>query len=179
MKIKLNKRIKLIIYLTIIFLIIGILLPSIMNKSLIKSRVDNYISNLIENKVSKNKILLRTSSNNLVENSLISFMPLPINILVFIIKIISIGSSITSILITYKLKGILYLPIIIPNLLSLIILSISLYYSITYFLIRKRNINKKKLIKEYLFIYLITTLLLVIVSIIETYLSLYYFPLFR
>ena len=179
MKIKLNKRIKLIIYIVITFLIIGILIPSLMNKTIIKSRVDNYISSLIYNKISKNTLLLRTSRNNLVENSLISFMPLPINILIYIIKIISIGSSITSIIITYKLKGLLYLPIIIPNLLSVLILSVSLYYAITYLLIRKRKINKKKLKKEYLLIYLITNILLVLISIIETYLSIYYFPLFR
>ena len=184
MKLIQNKRIKFILIITIICIIIGLLIPSLMNKSLIKSRVENYILSLINNKIQKNSYLLRTSRNNLVENTTISFMPIihliPISILIYIIKTISIGSTITYILIKYKIKGLLYIPpIIIPNILSLIILSVSLYYAITYTLVRKRKINKKKLLKDYLIIYIITSILQLIISYIETYITINYFPLFK
>ena len=181
---KLNKRIKLILILSIISIIIGILLPAFINKDLIKSRVEAYIPLLITNKVKRNTLLLRTSSNNLIENNLICFMPLlhliPISILIYNIKSITIGSTISSILITYKFKGILYIiPLLIPNILSILTLSVSLYYAITYTIVRKRKLNKKKLLKKYLIIVLITNFIEILISILETYISLYYFPIFR
>ncbi|MDO4996671.1 MAG: hypothetical protein Q4E69_05785, partial [Bacilli bacterium] len=105
-------------------------------------------------------------------------IPFPITILLFIIKPFSLGVSISSILYIYKIKGLLYLPIILPSIINLILISILFYYSITYIIVRLRYKNKtsrRKLLFGYIKIILIILVLNIVVSYIESYLSYYLF----
>ena len=185
-RIKLNKRILLIIFISIIILILGILYPSVTNKILIKEKVSNYIESLINNKIALKELIISNINNNVIENiimyiSTILVLSIPISIIIYLIKVFSLGVSISSIIYIYKIKGLLYSLIInIPILLNIIVLAISLYYSITYFIIRirfKNKVSKKKLLKGYLKVLIITTIAQILISILDSYITINIFKL--
>lgn len=184
---KLNRRQILIVVLTIISLIIGFLYPSLVNKSIISAKLTNYIEALSNTKFAVNSLIKTNILNNLIENTALylftyTLVFFPITILIFLLKSFTIGASITSILYIYKLKGLLYLPvIIIPSILSFIVILVSFYYALSYFILKvkyKRKFSKKRLIKSYLKVLLITSTLQILISFIDSYLSFYFFKLF-
>lgn len=179
-KIKINKRVLFILIITIICIILGILYPSVTNKVLIKEKVSNYIEALLNNRLSIKELIVSNINNNIIENIImyittIFLILFPISIIIYLIKVFSLGVSISSIIYIYKLKGLLYTIIInIPVLLNIIVLGLSLYYSITYIIIRiryKNKISKKKLLKGYLKILIVTTVLQILISLIDSYLT--------
>lgn len=183
-KIKLNKRVIFILIINVLLLIIGLLYPSIINKSIISTKLTTYIEGLLNSKYSINSLMSTNILNNIFENSFIylfSFLLIsfPIVLIIYFIKIFSIGVSISSIIYIYKFKGILYsFIILLPSILSLFILSISFYYSISYFIIMiryRKNISKKRLLKGYLKVFIITTILDIIIGVFDSYLSFYLF----
>lgn len=184
---KLNRRQILIVVLTIISLIIGFLYPSLVNKSIISAKLTNYIEALSNTKFAVDSLIKTNILNNLIENTALylftyTLVFFPITILIFLLKSFTIGASITSILYIYKLKGLLYLPvIIIPSILSFIVILVSFYYALSYFILKvkyKRKFSKKRLIKSYLKVLLITSTLQILISFIDSYLSFYFFKLF-
>lgn len=184
---KLNRRQIFIIVLTIISLIIGLLYPSLINKSVISVKLTNYIEALSNTKFTIESLIKTNILNNLIENTALYFCTytlilFPITMLLFLLKAFTIGASITSIIYIYKLKGLLYLPVIvIPSVLSFIVLLISFYYALSYFILKvkyKRKFSKKRLIKSYLKVLLITSSIQILISFIDSYLSYYFFKLF-
>ena len=187
-KIKLNKRIILLIGLNILLIILGLLYPSIIDKSILTSKVTTYISNLIKSNYKINDLIRVNIINNSLENIIIYIFTIPlitfpISLLIYIIKSFSLGVQISSLIYIYKFKGIIYnLILLIPSILNLIVLSISIYYSISYFIILikyKKKINKKHLLKGYIKVLLITLFIQILISIIDSYLSYYLFKFLK
>lgn len=95
---------------------------------------------------------------------------------ILIFKGISIGFSISTIIYTFKIKGILYsLILMFPNILKCILFILLSYYSISFsykcYNAFKDNssINIRKFILNYFYIYLILLFILIIICLIETY----------
>ena len=187
-KLKLKKRILLIIVLNLLFLVIGLLYPSLINKSVISTHLTTYIENLSNNQFTLDSLIRTNLLNNTLENILMYVFTyftftFPITLLIYISKIFILGVSISSIIYIYKLKGLLYLFItLFPSLLNLIVLTISFYYSLSYFIIRvkyKNKVPKKRLLKSYLKVFIITLLLQIAISFLDGYLSFYFFKIFK
>ena len=186
-KIKLSKRLMLIILLNFIFLIIGLLYPSIIDKSIISAKLTTYIDNLVHSNYTLDSLIKTNASNNLLENTFLYLFTyftftFPLALFIYILKIFILGVSISSIIYIYKFKGLLYLFItVFPSILNLIVLSVSFYYSLSYFIIRvkyKNKVPKKRLLKSYLKIFIITSILEIIITFLDSYLSFYFFKLF-
>ncbi len=183
-KARLSKRLTFIIILNIVFLIAGLLYPSVIDKSIISTKLTTYIDSLSHSSISINSLLNTNIINNSLENIAIYLFTyfiftFPLTLITYLLKIFTLGVSISSIIYVYKLKGILYLFItVFPSILNLIILSISFYYSLSYFIIRviyKKKIPKKKLLKSYLKIFFITSILQILIAVLDSYLSFYFF----
>lgn len=187
--IKLNKRIKFLISIIILFLIIGLLYTAIVPKELIHTKVSNYLNQLIHHKLEIESLIKSNLKNNLIENTIIylltSIYLFPISLLILIGKSFTLGLSITSIIYFYSYKSIIIIiPFLITSTLNLFLISISTYYSLSYFLIKIKNKNKnkslkKRLRKAYLKVFLITSILQILLSILQSYLFYYYFPIFH
>ncbi len=182
---KANKRQKIIIGITILFFLLGLLYTAIIPKELINEKLNTYITNLTEKKTPVESLIQRNFKNNVIENTSIYLLTMiylfPINILIYGIKIGSIGISITSLISQYHFKSFLYfLPVILPSILNAFLLAISMYYSMSYFIIKikyRKQVSKKRLKTSYLKVFLITTILQIVISIFDSYLSFYYFPI--
>lgn len=187
LKEKLNKRIIIIFLIDFLLLIFGLLYPSLIDKAIVTDKVTTYIENLLNSKYLLNSLIKTNITNALFENTSIFIFTFliftfPITIIIYFIKVFSLGLTISSIIYIYKLKGIIYtLIIIFPIIFSLITMTIYFYYSLSYFLIiikyHKKNLTKR-LLKSYLKIFLITLIIQVILAIFDSYLSFYLFKLF-
>lgn len=186
-KIKLNKRIIIILVINISLIIFGLLYPSLINKNIVNNKVTTYIENLINNRYTIDSLIKTNLINNLLDNfSLFLFTLLiftfPVSLIIYLIKPFSLGLTFSSIIYIYKLKGVLYaLLIVFPTLLNLLVLTITFYYSISYFIIilkYRKKISRKRLLKGYLKVFLITTLSQIVISFFDSYLSYYLFKLF-
>ena len=183
-KLKINKRITFILILNILLFIIGLLYPSIINKEVISTKLTTYVEGLINSKYLINSLVKINLINNLVENTIlyiftILFLFFPIALIIYLLKSFSLGVSISSLIYVYKFKGILFsLIILLPTLINLLIITISFYYSLSYLIILiryRKTISKKRLTKSYFKVFLFTSLLQVILSFIDAYMSYYLF----
>ncbi len=183
-KIKFNKRLIIILLIFVITFVLGLLYPALINKGDISPQVTTYIDGLHNNKY----VLSLLIRNNLINNIflcscfyifsifIISFI---IVIILYLIKIFSLGVSISSLIYIYKFKGIIYsLIIAFPNIIELILLTILFYYSLSYVIIilkYKNKISRKRLMKKYFIVFLIILILQVIISFVEGYIDFYFF----
>lgn len=183
-KIKARKLFSIMTLITIISLISGILLISILskeNKDLVTNSVTSFFNAIKSNEINYNDILVKSLINNLVLNVIIwllgiSIIGIPIVIIVLALKSFVLSFTMTSIIYTYKMKGIISAIIyIIPHILNLFITYILIYYSISFslvlfgYLFQKKEVNRKVLVTRYLKILAISTIIFIVTSIIETY----------
>lgn len=183
-KIKARKILSIMTIITIISLILGTLFISILskdNKELITSNVIDFFSAIKSNNLNYNQILVKSLTNNLLLNIIIwllgiSIIGIPIVIILLFIKSFILSFTFTSIIYTYKYKGIISAIIyVIPHIINLLLSFVLIYYSITFskslfnYLFKKKECNRKELVNRYLKLLTISTFLFIISSIIETY----------
>ena len=183
-KIKTRKILSIMTIITIISLILGTLFISILskdNKELITSNVIDFFTAIKSNNLNYNQILVKSLTNNLLLNIIIwllgiSIIGIPIVIILLFIKSFILSFTFTSIIYTYKYKGIISAIIyVIPHIINLLLSFVLIYYSITFskslfnYLFKKKECNRKELVNRYLKLLTISTFLFIISSIIETY----------
>ena len=182
MKIINSKIFKILVVTLVIGFIIGIISFIFMDKSSLQSSIINYI-NLIKNdnyNYSNGLILsiiFNIKYSSIIWISGIIFFCSLVIPLIIIYRGISLSLTISTIIYTYKLKGVLYaliivFPTILNELIFLFLSSYSIHFSIKCFNTIKNNkdINLRSFIKNYFYIFLILSLLLIISSLIEIYL---------
>ena len=183
-KLKTKKVFIIIFIVTLLAFIIGILLVSIEskdNKELITTRLTTFFNNIKENKLNTQTLLYKSITNNLIINIIvwllgISIIGLPIVLIILGFKSLTIGFTISSILYTYKLNGLIKVIIyIIPNIINLFVLFVLTYYSINFslmlfnYLFRKKEYNKKLIVNRYLKLLILSLLISILTSVIETF----------
>lgn len=182
MKIINSKIFKILVVTLVIGFIIGIISFIFMDKSSLQSSIINYI-NLIKNDNYNysNGLILSIISNikysSIIWISGIIFFCSLVIPLIIIYRGISLSLTIFAIIYTYKLKGALYaLIIVFPTILNELIFLFLSYYSINFSIKcfntikNNKDINLRSFIKNYFYIFLILSLLLIISSLIEIYL---------
>lgn len=184
-KLRKRKLFYTMILFTILSFILGVLLLSILSvndKELVTNSVTNLFVAISDNKLKYSEILIRSLLTNNILNIIIwllgiSIIGIPIVIIILSIKSFIIGFTFTSIIYTYKFKGIIKALIyIIPHILNLFIIFILAYYSLNFsitifnLLFKKREINKKNLTSKYIKLLILSTASIVVTSLIETYL---------
>lgn len=182
MKIINSKIFKILVVTLVIGFIIGIISFIFMDKSSLQSSIINYI-NLIKNDNYNytNGLILSIISNikysSIIWISGIIFFCSLVIPLIIIYRGISLSLTISTIIYTYKLKGVLYaLIIVFPTILNEIIFIFLSYYSLSFSIKcfntikNNKDINLRSFIKNYFYIFLILSLLLIISSLIEIYL---------
>ncbi len=183
-KLKTKKVFIIIFIVTLLAFIIGILLVSIEskdNKELITTSLTTFFNNIKENKLNTQTLLYKSITNNLIINIIvwllgISIIGLPIVLIILSFKSLTIGFTISSILYTYKLNGLIKVIIyIIPNIINLFVLFVLTYYSINFslmlfnYLFRKKEYNKKLIVNRYLKLLILSLLISILTSVIETF----------
>ena len=192
--IKSRKLLSTITILTLIAAIFGILFISILskeNKELIINSITNFFSVIKNNQVNYSTTLFKSITNNLLLNLIIWLLGISIIGLPIVLIILSFDSFITSftftsILYTYKLKGILPAIIyIFPHLINILTIFILTYYSASFsltlfnFLFRKKECNRKIIITRYLKLLLLSIIISIISGLIETYLIPIFIKMFK
>lgn len=182
MKIINSKIFKLLVVSLVIGFIIGIISFIFIDKSELSRSIINYINLVKNNDFNHINGLITSIISNLKYSSIIwilgiiFFCSLLIP-LIIIYRGISLSLTICTIIYTYKLKGFLYaLIIVFPTILNEIILLLLSYYSINFSIKcfntikNNKDINLRLFIKNYFYIFIILSILLIISSIIEIYL---------
>ena len=189
-----TKKLLLILLITMInSFILGCLYVAILskeNQALVKESLDNFFTTVQSNKINYSKSLFRSLTNNMMINFFvwilgISIIGIPIIFITFIFKVFVCGFTFTSIIYHYGLKGVLLASIyILPHVFNLLLLFILTYYSLQFaimlcqYLFRKKEGNKQKVMKRYIKILTLTTLLFIVSSSIEVYLIPFILSLF-
>ena len=182
MKIINSKIFKILVVTLVIGFIIGIISFIFMDKSSLQSSIINYINLIKNDNYNYSNGLISSIISNIKYSSIIwisgiIFFCSLIIPLIIIYRGISLSLTISTIIYTYKLKGTLYaLIIVFPSMLNEIIFLFLSYYSINFSIKcyntikNNKDINLRLFIKNYFYIFLILSLLLIISSIIEIYL---------
>lgn len=183
-KIKTKKVFIVIFIITILAFIAGILLVSIeskSNKELITTSLETFFKEVKENKLNTASLLSKNITSNLIMNTIvwllgISIIGLPIVLLILGFKSLTFGFTISSILYTYKLNGLLKVIIyLFPNIINLFILFVLTYYSINFslmlfnYLFRKKEYNKRLIVNRYLKLLIIAIVISILTSVIEVF----------
>lgn len=183
------------VFMVILGIIFGSLFITILDKSdkeLVSTQITNFFTNI---KTNQNQDIVATLKNSLFTNigSVlaiwilgISIIGIPLIILFVFIKSFVFGFSIGGIISVYNIKGILlsigYLfPHQIINIITLFILSlISFNISVNFLksLISKKQIDFKMWIGKYYKLLLISLIIMVLSSLMETFLSPYILKIF-
>ena len=183
-KLKINKNgILFLLGIAAIGFISGVIFITIISKSdqaLVKEYINDYFNNI--NKINyldvfKNTFLESLSFIIIVWLLGMSVIGIPINVFYYFIKSFIIGFSISSFILTYKIKGCLYafLYIVPHNIINLIIYTILIYFTINfsltliYAIFKKKNINFKIIMNKYVNILFLSLGLILITSIYETF----------
>lgn len=181
MKIIKSKLFKTLFFIFLFGIVCGIISYIFMNKDAVNNNIVNYVKLIGSNDYNYFNGFIMNLYNDFKFYSLIWIFGIIFICSIFIpiliiFKGISIGFSISTIIYTFKIKGILYSVILmLPNILKCIIFILLGYYSISfsykcYNAFKEDNfINIKKFILNYFYIYLILLFILIIICLIETY----------
>ena len=183
-KLKDKKQFIIIFVICIVAFIIGVLLPSILNeenRKIIQTSLNSFFDTIKNNQLKTNELLFKTLTSNIIIDLIlwllgISIIGIPIVIILLGYKSISLGFTISSIISTYKLNGVIKALIyIVPNIINLFIFFVISYYSISFslmlfnYLFRKKEYNKRIIVNRYLKLLVISIIILIFSSVIETY----------
>ena len=184
-KFKTNKTLATLLILTIIPFVLGTLFIAILddsNKVIITKSITNFFKGISENNLNYQNALSTSLLNNNIVNLLIwilgiSIIGIPIVTIIQMIKTFILSFSMTSIIYTYSFKGIIPCIIyIIPHIINLFITFIVVYYSINFsvllwnYLFRKKDYNRRVIVKRYLKVLIFSSIILIISSLIEVFL---------
>lgn len=183
-KLKDKKQFIIIFVICIAAFIIGVLLPSILNeenRKIIQTSLNSFFDTIKNNQLKTNELLFKTLTSNIIIDLIlwllgISIIGIPIVIILLGYKILSLGFTISSIISIYKLNGVIKALIyIVPNIINLFIFFVISYYSISFslmlfnYLFRKKEYNKRIIVNRYLKLLVISIIILIFSSVIETY----------
>ena len=183
-KLKEKKQFILIFLICVVAFIIGVLLPSILNeenRKIIETSLNSFFDTIKNNQLKTNELLFKTLTSNIIIDLIlwllgISIIGIPIVIILLGYKSLSLGFTISSIISTYKLNGVIKALIyIVPNIINLFIFFVISYYSISFslmlfnYLFRKKEYNKRVIVNRYLKLLVISIIILIFSSVIETY----------
>lgn len=170
--------------LTIIGIIAGSFFSIIIksdDKTLVNSYLNTFFESIDTSKINYLDTFINSGLSNIVFVLIIwllgfSIIGMPLTLFMYFSKSFSLGFSIASLIINYKFKGILYSVIyVIPSVLFLIAYTILMIYSLTLSLkllssiIKKKSIEFKYIVNKYLLVLLITSIIIVIGILIETF----------
>lgn len=183
-KLKDKKQFILIFLICVVAFIIGVLLPSILNeenRKIIETSLNSFFDTIKNNQLKTSELLFKTLTSNIIIDLIlwllgISIIGIPIVIILLGYKSLSLGFTISSIISTYKLNGVIKALIyIVPNIINLFIFFVISYYSISFslmlfnYLFRKKEYNKRVIVNRYLKLLVISIIILIFSSVIETY----------
>lgn len=183
-KLKDKKQFIIIFVICIVAFIIGVLLPSILNeenRKIIQTSLNSFFDTIKNNQLKTNELLFKTLTSNIIIDLIlwllgISIIGIPIVIILLGYKSLSLGFTISSIISTYKLNGVIKALIyIVPNIINLFIFFVISYYSISFslmlfnYLFGKKEYNKRIIVNRYLKLLVISIIILIFSSVIETY----------
>ena len=177
--IKFDKR---YVFFSLVIVILGIITGSLFivmlkneDKTLVIEYIESFISNIRDNNINYIDIL----KNSLIVNYIIiliisiigfTYFFFPINILVLFYKSFIIGFSLSSFILTYRIKGLLIsLTYIFPHLIINILLfailtayTLKLSISMIKHIIKKKDVNMRLYFNKYLYIIIIFAILVTI-----------------
>ena len=183
-KLKDKKQFIIIFVICTVAFIIGVLLPSILNeenRKIIQTSLNSFFDTIKNNQLKTNELLFKTLTSNIIIDLIlwllgISIIGIPIVIILLGYKSLSLGFTISSIISTYKLNGVIKALIyIVPNIINLFIFFVISYYSISFslmlfnYLFGKKEYNKRIIVNRYLKLLVISIIILIFRSVIETY----------
>lgn len=183
-KLKDKKQFIIIFVICTVAFIIGVLLPSILNeenRKIIQTSLNSFFDTIKNNQLKTNELLFKTLTSNIIIDLIlwllgISIIGIPIVIILLGYKSLSLGFTISSIISTYKLNGVIKALIyIVPNIINLFIFFVISYYSISFslmlfnYLFGKKEYNKRIIVNKYLKLLVISIIILIFSSVIETY----------
>ena len=184
-KLKKKKTLVIILGLAGILFIFGTIFITIISKSdinLVKEYINTFMDNIINNKIDYLEVLKETLISNIFFIILIwllgmSVIGIPVNLFFYFFKAFSLGFALSSFILTYKTKGLLFSSLyLFPNeivkfLAYTLIVSNSIKVSkkLINSIIKKETINFNKLINRYAKILGITLIIIIITSLYEVY----------
>ena len=183
-KLKDKKQFIIIFVICTLAFIIGVLLTSILNeenRKIIQTSLNSFFDTIKNNQLKTNELLFKTLTSNIIIDLIlwllgISIIGIPIVIILLGYKSLSLGFTISSIISTYKLNGVIKALIyIVPNIINLFIFFVISYYSISFslmlfnYLFGKKEYNKRIIVNRYLKLLVISIIILIFSSVIETY----------
>lgn len=192
-KINQNKKILgFIILLFVIGFIAGTVFMTILSKT-DQSYVKEYMSSYIENIQNNNLNYLSCFKESFLANILlfivifllgISVIGIPIIIFIYFFKSFILGFSITTFILAFGLKGMLYTIIfLIPHILIYTLLTILTIYAVKvsiyfiYSIFHKLDINSKVIMNQYFKILIFSIIGIIIYSLMETFVTPYFIKL--
>ena len=183
-KIKSNRVLFILLFITIISIIFGVLFLAIQNSDIKKQvniNLSDILSAITNNKYNSFKVLFNSLKSNLLIGILIwllgiSIIGIPLILIAYIIKCIMLGFTISSFIYFYTFKGVLLGFIyLIPSIINIFILFVLVYYAIRFSLLlfenvfKRKDYNKRVVVKRYVKVLIISIILLLISSVIEGY----------
>lgn len=188
--VKFDKRYVLFcLILVIIGIVAGSLFIVVLNSS-DKSLIIEYIETFIDNIKNNNLNYIDTLKNTLIINYLViiiisiigfTYFLTSLNIIILFYKAFIIGFSLSSFILTYKIKGLLLsiiyiFPHLIINLLLfslLIAFTLKLSIKMINCIIKKKDVNMRRYFNKYLYTILFISMIMIITSLYESFLAPY------
>lgn len=182
---KVNKLLLILLISTIISFILGCLFISIVDnngRSLIKESINSYFDGIFDGKTNYINGLYTILPRNIFTNIIIwlvgiSIVGIIIVSCLLLFKSFLVGFSLSSIIYTYGFKGILISIIyMISEVINLFIIFLLTYYSISFsillfnYLFRKKEYNRKIIMKRYIKIFIICLGITILNSLISIFL---------
>ena len=183
-KILKRKLLSLMFFIVLISLIFSFIFINILsndNKDIIRISVNNYMNSIYTNKIVYKDIFFKGFTTNLILYLFIWFLGISIIGIPILLIILFISTFITSftflsIIYTFKVYGILLGSIyIIPHLLNFFFYFILIYYSLSFsktlfnYFFRKKECNRRVLVRRYVKLLLFSFIFIFFTSIIETF----------
>lgn len=180
-----RKLFSLMLFIVLISLLLSIIYISILsndNKEMISISVNEFMNSIYNNKIIYKDIFLKGFISNLVLYLFIWFLGIsiigiPILLIMLFISTFITSFTFLSIIYTFKVYGILLSIIyIIPHLFNLFFTFILIYYSLSFsknlfdYFFRKRECNRRVIVKRYIKLLFISFIIIFFTSIIETFL---------
>lgn len=184
-KVKQNKLLFILLLIMILFTILGILFPALINsenKTLIKDSIESFMKAIDKNNINYISAFISSITNNIIVTILIwilgiSIIGVPIILISIAFKSFLTGFSITSIFITYGIKGTLIAIVYtLPNIINQLGSFLLGYYAISFSIMIYKSVFKKEtrnwqpIVKRYLKIGIFFIIFSIAVSILESYL---------
>lgn len=189
LKNKLLFKLLIIISISILFGIFYMGIISNNDRNLVISTIKTYFISL--NKINYSNAFIKCLSSNILFILIIwllgiSIIGIPIIVFILIIKSFIIGFSISSIIYTYKVKGIIMaLLYIIPLIINLFSITYISYYAILFsknlnkLLFTKKDVSFRNIMKRYVKKLIISLVLILISSLLEIYVIPFILKLFK